>query len=77
MQGLVSPILRNTRETFGRVFAAEKEKTLEVTHFAPEKGVFVRDHTIAEETFAGYLLVCTRDQGSAQFRKINVIKWKT
>lgn len=77
MQGLVSLILRNAQGTFRRVCAAEKEKTLEITHFPPEKGVFVRDHPIAEETFAGYLLVCTRDQRSAQFRKINVIKWKT
>lgn len=71
MKGLVSPSLGNAQGTFGRVCAAEKDQSLEIIHLSfispTKKSAFVRerDHIIAEETFAGYLIVYIGNQGAA------------
>lgn len=81
MQGLVRPILGNVQGKFGRVCAAEKEQSLDVTYLSfigltTEKDACVRErfYTSAGETFAGYLIVCIENQGSAQLRGINSMK---
>lgn len=81
VQGLVSSILGNVQGKFGSVCAAEKEQSLEVTHLTfisppTEKNAFGIEihYSIAEEIFAGSLIVCIGDQGSSKFRKINSMK---